>query len=319
MNDFKNIYGQDLAIQILNSAITKEHISPAYLFSGPEGVGRKKTAKVFIKYILDKKFRKEGTNRKIESKNHPDLLWIEPSYMLQGKSISQTKAKLENINIKSPPQIRLNQIKEIIEFLGKKPLEAEQSIVIIEDVEKMNESASNALLKTLEEPNTGLFILITQRPEKLLSTIRSRCQIVPFTRLNDNEVNNIIQKLEVFQEKNNIPSEKIDELISFSDGSPGRYLTNLQYWLEISSALKHTLEIKLNNKIEVLKLAKEITDELNIEQQLWFINFQQNRIWAKESNSSVVKKLEELRKQLLTYVQPRLAWEVTLLEINFSN
>ena len=319
MNDFKNIYGQDLAIQILNSAITKEHISPAYLFSGPEGVGRKKTAKVFIKYILDKKFRKEGTNRKIESKNHPDLLWIEPSYMLQGKSISQTKAKLENINIKSPPQIRLNQIKEIIEFLGKKPLEAEQSIVIIEDVEKMNESASNALLKTLEEPNTGLFILITQRPEKLLSTIRSRCQIVPFTRLNDNEVNNIIQKLEVFQEKNNIPSEKIDELISFSDGSPGRYLTNLQYWLEISSALKNTLEIKLNNKIEVLKLAKEITDELNIEQQLWFINFQQNRIWAKESNSSVVKKLEELRKQLLTYVQPRLAWEVTLLEINFSN
>jgi len=319
MNDFKNIYGQDLAIQILNSAITKEHISPAYLFSGPEGVGRKKTAKVFIKYILDNKFRKEGTNRKIESKNHPDLLWIEPSYMLQGKSISQTKAKLENINIKSPPQIRLNQIKEIIEFLGKKPLEAEQSIVIIEDVEKMNESASNALLKTLEEPNTGLFILITQRPEKLLSTIRSRCQIVPFTRLNDNEVNNIIQKLEVFQEKNNIPSEKIDELISFSDGSPGRYLTNLQYWLEISSALKHTLEIKLNNKIEVLKLAKEITDELNIEQQLWFINFQQNRIWAKESNSSVVKKLEELRKQLLTYVQPRLAWEVTLLEINFSN
>ena len=319
MNDFQNIYGQDLAIEILESAISKEHISTAYLFSGPEGVGRKKTAKVFIKYILDKKFRKEGTNRKIESKNHPDLLWIEPSYMLQGKSISQTKAKLENINIKSPPQIRLNQIKEIIEFLGKKPLEAEQSIVIIEDVEKMNESASNALLKTLEEPNTGLFILITQRPEKLLSTIRSRCQIVPFTRLNDNEVNNIIQKLEVFQEKDNIPSEKIDELISFSDGSPGRYLTNLQYWLEISSALKHTLEIKLNNKIEVLKLAKEITDELNIEQQLWFINFQQDRIWAKESNSSVVKKLEELRKQLLTYVQPRLAWEVTLLEINFSN
>ena len=319
MDDFQNIYGQDLAIKILKSSISKEHISPAYLFSGPEGVGRKKTAKVFIKYILDKKFRKEGTNRKIESKNHPDLLWIEPSYMLQGKSISQTKAKLENINIKSPPQIRLNQIKEIIEFLGKKPLEAEQSIVIIEDVEKMNESASNALLKTLEEPNTGLFILITQRPEKLLSTIRSRCQIVPFTRLNDNEVNKIIQKLEVFQEKNNIPSEKIDELISFSDGSPGRYLTNLQYWLEISSALKHTLEIKLNNKIEVLKLAKEITDELNIEQQLWFINFQQNRIWAKESNSSVVKKLEELRKQLLTYVQPRLAWEVTLLEINFSN
>ena len=94
--------------------------------------------------------------------------------------------------MKSPPQIRLNQIKEIIEFLGKKPLESKRSIVIIEDIERINESASNALLKTLEEPNTGIFILITQRSEKLLSTIRSRCQMVPFIRLNDIYLNKII-------------------------------------------------------------------------------------------------------------------------------
>ena len=55
MAHFKNIYGQDLAIKILKSAISKEHISSAYLFSGPEGVGRRKTAKVFIKAILDEK------------------------------------------------------------------------------------------------------------------------------------------------------------------------------------------------------------------------------------------------------------------------
>ena len=317
MDDFKNIYGQDLAIKILKSAISKKQISSAYLFSGPEGVGRKKTAKIFIEAILDKNFEKEGTKRKIENNNHPDLLWVEPSYIVQGKSISQGKAKLENINIKSPPKIRLNEIKEVIEFLGKKPLESERSIVIIEDIEKMNESASNALLKTLEEPNTGLFILITQRPEKILSTIRSRCQIVPFKRLNDDEVNKIIQEINVIENIHEIPSGKIQELISFSDGSPGRYLTNIQYWLDISSVLRQNTEIKLTNKIDVLKLAKDITDELNIEQQLWLINFQQNIIWKKENNSNMVIKLEELRKQLLTYVQPRLAWEITLLEINF--
>jgi len=317
MNDFKDIYGQDLAIKILSSTISKGHISPAYLFSGPEGVGRKKTAKVFIKSILDKNVNKESTKRKIENNNHPDLLWIEPSYMVQGKSISQEKAKLEQISIKSPSQIRLSQIKEIIEFLSKKPLESERNIVIIEDIEKMNESASNALLKTLEEPNTGLFILITQRPEKILSTIRSRCQIVPFKRLNDDEVNKIIQEINVIENIHEIPSGKIQELISFSDGSPGRYLTNIQYWLDISSVLRQNTEIKLTNKIDVLKLAKDITDELNIEQQLWLINFQQNIIWKKENNSNMVIKLEELRKQLLTYVQPRLAWEITLLEINF--
>jgi len=320
MNDFKNIYGQDLAIKILNSAISKEHLSPAYLFSGPEGVGRRKTAKVFIKALLNKNLEnEEGTTRKIESNNHPDLMWIEPSYIFQGKSISQGKAKLERISMKSPPQIRLNQIKEITEFLGRKPLKSEKSIVIIEDIERMNESASNALLKTLEEPKIGLFILITQRPEKLLSTIRSRCQVVPFIRLKDNQVNKIIQELEDVQELNDIPREKISELISFSNGSPGRYLNNLQYWLGIPSDLRQKLEIKFTSHIEALKLAKEITDDLNIEEQLWFIDFQQNVIWEREHNSNMVKKLENLRKHLLTYVQPRLAWEVALLEMNFNN
>ena len=319
MDNFFFFFGQDLAIKILKSAISKEHISSAYLFSGPEGVGRKKTAKVFIKAILDKTMDRESTRRKIERNNHPDLLWIEPSYIVQGKSISRSKANLENIRIKSPPQIRLNQIKEIIEFIGKKPLKSERSIVVIEEIETMNESASNALLKTLEEPNKGLFILITKRPEKLLTTIRSRCQIVPFIRLNDNEVHKIIQKLEAVQKIHEIPSKKMEDLIAFSDGSPGKYLKNHQYWSEISIALNHQLELKSTNKFELLKLAKKITDELNIEQQLWLINFQQNKIWEKENNLSVIKKLEDLRKQLLNYVQPRLAWEVTLLEINFNN
>ena len=316
MDDFKNIFGQDLAIEILTSSISKQHIAPAYLFSGPEGVGKRKTAKVFINAILDRNFDKESTKRKIESNNHPDLLWIEPSYLVQGKSISQTKARSESVSMKSPPQIRLNQIKEIIEFLSKKPFESERSIVIIEDIERINESASNALLKTLEDTNTGLFILITQRPEKLLSTIRSRCQIVPFIRLNDNYVNKIIQKLEVTEEIDEITNEKIKELIDFSHGSPGRYLINLQFWLGISSSLRQKLEIKFDNQIELLKLAKEITDELNIEQQLWLVDFEQNRVWIKKNNPNIVKKLEDLRKQLLNYVQPRLAWEVTLLEIN---
>ncbi len=319
MDYFNNIYGQELAIQILNSVISKEHISSAYLFSGPNGVGKKKTAKVFIEALLDKKLDKEGTQRKIERNNHPDLLWIEPSYIVQGKSISQEKAKLESLRIKSRPQIRLNQIKEIIEFLGKKPLESVRSIVIIEDIEKMNESASNALLKTLEEPSTGLFILLTERPEKLLSTIRSRCQIVPFIRLNDKQLTKIIQKSEISQNLHTIPSEKIKDLISFSNGSPGRFLTNIQYWLDISNVLDNNLEIKLRNKIDILSLAKVITDELDIEQQLWFIDFQQNIIWEKENNTKIIQKLEELRKQLITYVQPRLAWEIALLEINLRD
>tara|TARA_Y100001968_G_scaffold237995_1_gene221306 strand:- start:246 stop:1205 length:960 start_codon:yes stop_codon:yes gene_type:complete len=319
MNDFKNIFGQDLAIQILKSAISKEHFAPAYLFSGPEGVGRKKTAKLFIQAMLDTGLDKEKTKRIISSNNHPDLLWIEPSYTFQGKSISKSQAKLENIHMKAPPKIRLNAIKGIIEFLGKKPMQSKKSIVIIEDIESMNESASNALLKTLEEPNEGIFILITQRAEKLLTTIRSRCQIIPFQRLNDNQLKIVIKKINNIEGINDIPNETIRELIAFSNGSPGQYLANIKFWLDIPSSFRHTLITKLSDQIEALKLAKAITDELNIEQQLWIIDFQQNIHWNKESNSKIIKRLEKLRQQILSYVQPRLAWELTLLEINFIN
>ena len=69
MTDFKNIYGQDLAIEILKSAISKKHISPAYLFSGPMGVGRKKTAKIFVKAIFNKGFHKESIDHRYSSNN----------------------------------------------------------------------------------------------------------------------------------------------------------------------------------------------------------------------------------------------------------
>tara|TARA_Y100001968_G_scaffold300255_1_gene311517 strand:- start:506 stop:904 length:399 start_codon:yes stop_codon:yes gene_type:complete len=132
-------------------------------------------------------------------------------------------------------------------------------------------------------------------------------------------VNKIIQKLDVIEEVNSIPIEKNRELIAFSEGSPGQYITNIKYWLDISNELRQKLEIKLTNQIEILKLAKEITDELNIDQQIWFINFQQNKMWEKENDFKTVQILEELRRQLISFVQPRLAWEVALLEINFTN
>tara|TARA_Y100001968_G_scaffold215564_1_gene198309 strand:- start:1560 stop:2519 length:960 start_codon:yes stop_codon:yes gene_type:complete len=319
MYNFDEIIGQDLAIELLSSAISKQHIAPAYLFAGPAGVGRKKTAKLFIKAILNNCIDLEITRRKVDNNNHPDILWIEPSYLIQGKSISQKKAKIDNLNIKSPPQIRINQIKDIIDFLGKKPLESSKSIVIIEDIERMNESASNALLKTLEEPKEGIFILTSQKPEKILNTIHSRCQIIPFKRLKNDQLEKVINQIERIQETDEISKEEIRDLIIFSNGSPGLYQTNLEHWLNTPSHIRSKIDLTMSNEIEVITLAKEITDELNVEQQLWLINFQQNRIWKKENNLKIIKQLEKLRKQILSFVQPRLAWEVTLLEINFIN
>ena len=138
-------------------------------------------------------------------------------------------------------------------------------------------------------------------------------------KITESKVKEIIEQSELVKETDNVSRDNFRELIDFSYGSPGRYLLNLKHWLSIPSRLRQKLDIQLTNQIESLQLAKDITDELNIEQQLWFIDFQQNRAWTKQKNSNTVKRLEELRKQLLKYVQPRLAWEVTLLDINLIN
>ena len=66
------------------------------------------------------------------------------------------------------------------------------------------------------------------------------------------------------------------DLIDFANGSPGLYIDNFKYWIDIPSSIKDQLNNKLTNHIEVLKLANEITKELSIEEQLWLINFHQN-------------------------------------------
>lgn len=316
---FSNIIGQDLAIQILKSVVSKRYFAPAYLFSGPKGVGRKTTAKAFIERLINSENSREGTKRKIENLNHPDLMWVEPLYTYQGSQISKSQAKLEKIITKAPPQIRLNQIKKIIEFLGKKPLEAQKGIVIIEDIETMNESAANGLLKTLEEPKEGLFILITNRPDKILETISSRCHLIPFKRLNDDQLKKIINEFSDKADITEMKNQNIAELIDFANGSPGLYIENFKYWINIPSSIKDQLNSKLTDHIEALKLAKEITQELSIEEQLWLINFQQNVIWKKNYDKEAVKNLDQLRKHLMSFVQPRLAWEIALLNINFNN
>jgi DNA polymerase-3 subunit delta' len=67
--------------------------------------------------------------------------------------------------------------------------------------------------------------------------------------------------------------------------------------------------------IEALGLARDLTEALDGEQQLWLINWLQQHLWRVQKNERVLKKLERLRVQLLSFVQPRLAWEVTFLDL----
>ena len=157
---FDCLVGQEAIEVTLSQALITSRIAPAYLFTGPQGVGQCLAARRFLEGLITGGATSIKERNRLGKMNHPDLIWIEPTYMNQGVLVPKSLAKKEGINKRNPPQIRLEQIKIIQRFLSKNPIETNLGMVVIEAVEAMNESSSNALLKTLEEPGNGLLILI---------------------------------------------------------------------------------------------------------------------------------------------------------------
>ena len=311
---FEEFSNQNLATQILSASIRKNHIAPAYLFTGPKGVGQKKIALRFLEGILNKESRnsnKRNIRNRIESGNHPDCFQIEPTYLYQGKLINQSIYENENYKTNILPQIRLEQIKSLKDFLNKKPIEGELSMALLEDVDAINEAASNALLKTLEEPINGLLILISSRPEKLLSTIKSRCQIIPFKPLDNGLLKNNLSQYNL--------SETIltnqRELLELSNGSPAQLEKILKNLEEIPDSIWSDVKSLPKEPLGALGLAKNIADNLSHEQQIFLIDWMQQYYWETEIDIIIIKRLEKLKIQLKSYINQRIAWEIALIEI----
>ncbi len=306
-NIFKELDYQSIAIEILSSSINKNRIAPAYLFKGPKGVGQKEIALRFFEGILEKCSTEINTRNLLEKGNHPDLHLIEPTYLNQGKLIKKSEAKKENIHSKSSPQIRIDQIKDLRNFLNKKPLKSKFNLVIIEDVETLNESASNALLKTIEEPINGILILISSRPEQLLETIISRCQKINFNPINTKELENKLIKVKDLKQK--------QEILNLSNGSPDLLTKNIEYLENIPNSILDKAIVIPKNKLQALYLAKEITEELNLENQIWLLGWMQENLWKNKFDSFIIKRLEKLKIHLSSHINPRIAWEIALIEI----
>ncbi len=316
---FEDLVGQDSAISFLNSAIQNNRLANAYLFVGPDGVGRQLAALRFLEGILASGSSSQKERRRLKARNHPDMLWIEPTYNNQGKFIPQSLAKQEGLISRNPPQIRLEQIREVTNFLGKRPLEAFKNMVIIESIELMSETGANALLKTLEEPGQGMFILISTRPEKLLPTIRSRCQQIQFSRLDSKDLQKVLYESKHKELQENMTDCIQEDLLKLANGSPGALIEHIKMWQEIPKELWPRLNQMPENPIGALNLAKDITETLTGEQQLWLIQWLEQNFWYKDAMPHQLIRLNKLRVQLLGFVHPRLAWEITLLELLPNN
>ena len=296
----------------LESIIKREVFSNAYIFYGPEGIGKKQKAIQFIKKIFNHYSSNSNIEEKIIDNNYPDFLLIEPTYFFKGNLVNSSESKPSK---NKKETIRIEQIRNIKNFLAQKSIESEKKIVLIVDADQLNEAASNCLLKILEEPTNGIFILLTSRINTLLDTIISRCQLIRFKSFS-------YKQLELFIKNNfdsltvNIDKElQLENLIHSANGSPGKILKNIKLWSELPDKIKDNLDFPLIDNLEILKFSKLISEELEIDQQIFLINFIQKKCWKKTKNKNIIKKLEDLKINLNNFIQPRLAWEVTLLKI----
>ena len=162
---FSDVIGQDRVVSVLKRSIEMGRVSHAYLFSGIEGCGKRKTALAFVQAVFCGREEACGvcsSCRKVAGGQHPDLHMLEPDGAF----------------------IKIDQVRELQKELSYRPFEAPKKACIIDGAEKLNLSSGNALLKTLEEPpGNALMILVTPARSAVLQTILSRCQTLDFQPL----------------------------------------------------------------------------------------------------------------------------------------
>jgi len=301
----------------LNKIIKNKSFANGYIFYGAEGVGKKQTALHFIKEIFKHSSPSKNVEERITNNNHPDFLIIEPDFLFKTKSSGSSD--LER-TIKSGSEIiKIAQIRNIKTFLSQKSINSEKKIVLIIDAHLLNEAASNCLLKTLEEPSNGIFILLTSKLNLLLDTIISRCQIIRFRSFSSKQLKSILKEYLDTSKLNRNLNFKFDDLINSANGSPNQLFKNIEIWNGFSDEIISKLDSPKKNSLEILELSKLISEKLEIYQQIYLVNLIQTIWWRKTKNIDLVKKLENLKYLLRKNIQPRLAWEITFLKISMKD
>ena len=90
-------------------------------------------------------------------------------------------------------------------------------------------------------------------------------------------------------------------------------------WHELPIEIRDNLKFPLRNNFEILQISKKITEDLDIDQQLFLVNFLQKKCWEKTKNKKIIELLENLKLNLINLITPRLAWEVALLKIGIED
>ncbi len=150
--------------------------------------------------------------------------------------------------------------------------------------------------------------MIAPSTESILPTLVSRCQRIPFYRLALSDMETVLKQTgneELLQESS---------VLAMAQGSPGQAIASFQQLQAIPDSLLAQFTHTPQTPRKALELAREIDKTLDTEAQLWLTDYLQHCYWQSQHQPVIIQQLEQARQYLLSYAQPRLVWEVTLLE-----
>ncbi len=272
-----NLIGNEHIKTILRRMLEKERVPRSLLFVGEEGIGKKSFALELAKsFICHNPKNYEACDNCAACKRADRFNFPKSDDRDAHKQVIFSDFPDIGQIIPYNRNILVDAIRNLEQEANYRPYEAKARFFIIDDADKMNDAASNALLKTLEEPPATTYLfLITSRPDALLQTILSRCQTLRFAPVAANEIEQHLLDTKKFA---------IDdaELLSLlSNGSIGRALTlDLAKFREQRDAMLKVLQSLLieNNRAFLLKTAEEMNDAKNKDAYEQFLDILQTLI-----------------------------------------
>lgn len=231
---FSQVIGHDKSKEYFVEMINQNKLSHAFLFEGMAGIGKSLLTFQIAKGIFCQASNSEPCNQcksclKMNHENHPDYMEIKPD----GK------------------QIKNYQIEEFQRFLNNKAYDGGYKIVCIHQADKMNLSAQNRILKTLEEPSEKVIMfLISDKPSALTETVRSRCQSIKLSGLSEALIVNHLEK------NYNLTEDKSLTYAKLSSGSLGKaihYATSETFFTIQTEVMNLLKAIDQKEKTSVIK------------------------------------------------------------------
>ena len=254
MAGFQDIVGHNKIIEHLKNAIQLDKVSHAYILNGEDNAGKMMIAEAFAMALQCEEGKSDPCGkclscRQAADRNQPDIIYIGRDDMFDDK-------KSKSISVDDIRTLLNNDI--VI-----KPYSSKYKIYIVDNAEKMNDHAQNALLKTIEEPPAyGVILLLTTNADSFLQTIRSRCILLNLKTVEEEAIKSHLMK------KYQIPDYKAEVCAAFSQGNVGKAIQLASS--DSFNEMKHDVlsMVKKMEDVEVYELSHSIKNVTNYKQQI---------------------------------------------------